>query len=89
MTREEVIRIATGLRTDFKCESDIMVDFCNSIIKELKQKPCKTVLEDIKAELQKKEFYIDSTQLAKNVYKEAINDAIEIIDKHMAEAENT
>ena len=41
MKREEAIRIATGLRTDFKCESETMVDFCNTIIKALKQKePC-------------------------------------------------
>lgn len=39
MTREEIVKIAKGLRTDFKCESDIMVDFCNSIIKELEQEP--------------------------------------------------
>lgn len=39
MTKEEVIRIATGLRTDFKCESNTMVDFCNTIIKALKQEP--------------------------------------------------
>lgn len=39
MTKEEIVKIAKGLRTDFKCESDIMVDFCNSIIKELEQEP--------------------------------------------------
>ena len=39
MTREEAIRLATGLRTDFKCESDTMVDFCNTIIKALSQEP--------------------------------------------------
>ena len=40
MTIEEVIKIAKGLRTDFKCESDTMVDFCNTIIKALDQQPC-------------------------------------------------
>ena len=40
MKREEAIRIAMGLRTDFKCESDTMVDFCNTIIKALEQEPC-------------------------------------------------
>lgn len=35
MTREEIINLARGLCTDFKCESDTMVDFCNSIIREL------------------------------------------------------
>lgn len=40
MTKEEVIRIAQGLITDFKCESDTVVDFCNTIIKALKAEPC-------------------------------------------------
>ena len=39
MTREEVINIAKGLLTDFKVESDTMVDFCNTIIKMLEQEP--------------------------------------------------
>ena len=29
MTREEAMRIAQGLITDFKCESETMVEFCN------------------------------------------------------------
>lgn len=37
MTREEAIRFAMNLRINFKCESDIMVDFCNTIIKALEQ----------------------------------------------------
>jgi len=40
MKKEDAIKIATGLRTDFKCESDTMVDFCNTIIKALEQEPC-------------------------------------------------
>lgn len=40
MTREEAKRIAMGLRTDFKCESDTMVDFFDTIIKALEQEPC-------------------------------------------------
>lgn len=40
MTNEDALRIATGLRLDFKCESDTMVDFCNTIIKALKQESC-------------------------------------------------
>lgn len=40
MTREEAIKIAQGLITDFKCESDTMVDFCNTVIKALEQEPC-------------------------------------------------
>ena len=39
MTREEAIRLATGLRTDFKCESKTMVDFCNTIIQALEKEP--------------------------------------------------
>ena len=37
MTNEEAMRIAQGLITDFKCESDTMVDFCNTVIKALKK----------------------------------------------------
>lgn len=41
MTNEEAKRIAIGLRTDFKCKSNTMVDFCNTIIKTLGQtSPC-------------------------------------------------
>ena len=40
MNKEQAIKIATGLRTNFKCESDTMVDFCNTIIKALEQEPC-------------------------------------------------
>ena len=41
MTNEEAIRIAQGLITDFKCESETMVDFCNTVIRALKQQePC-------------------------------------------------
>ena len=40
MTNEEAIRIAQGLITDFKCESETMVEFCNVIIRALKQEPC-------------------------------------------------
>lgn len=39
MTREEAIRIAQGLITDFKCESETMVEFCNVVIKALEQEP--------------------------------------------------
>lgn len=37
MTNKEAIKIATGLRTDFKCESDTMVDFCDTVIEALEQ----------------------------------------------------
>ena len=40
MTKEEAKRIAQGLITDFKCESETMVDFCNMVIKALEQEPC-------------------------------------------------
>ena len=39
MTREEAKRIAQGLITDFKCESETMVEFCNVAIKALEQEP--------------------------------------------------
>lgn len=39
MTREEAIKIAKGLRYDFKCESETMVEFCNMVIKALEQEP--------------------------------------------------
>lgn len=48
MTREEAIRIAKGLRTDFKCESDTMVDFCDTIIKALDQE---LILDKISANI--------------------------------------
>lgn len=44
MTREEAIRIAQGLISDFKCDSDIMVDFCNTVIKALEQEPCEDAI---------------------------------------------
>ena len=37
MDETEVIKIAQGLIVDFKSKSDIMVDFCNTVIKALKQ----------------------------------------------------
>ena len=40
MTKEEAMRIAQGLLTDFKCESETMVEFCNVVIKALEQEPC-------------------------------------------------
>ena len=40
MTREEAKRIAQGLITDFKCESQTMVEFCNVVIEALEQESC-------------------------------------------------
>lgn len=45
MTKEEIIKIAKGLITDFKCDSDVMVDFCNSIITLLEQQPCEDCID--------------------------------------------
>ena len=39
MKNEEAKRIAIGLRTDFKCGSGTIVDFCNTVIKALEQEP--------------------------------------------------
>ncbi len=39
MTDKEVIKLAQGLIATFKCESDIMVDFCNTVIKKFEQQP--------------------------------------------------
>lgn len=39
MTRYEAIRIAQGLITDFKCESETIVEFCNVVIEALEQEP--------------------------------------------------
>lgn len=82
MTREEAIIIATGLRTDFKCESDVMVDFCNTIIKALKQEP-------IDKSAMMHEIYMEGVNMSgeyqgcwvrfKNIEK--------IVDKYMAESE--
>ena len=44
MTKEEAKRIAQGLITDFKCESETMVEFCNVIIKALEQEPCEDAI---------------------------------------------
>ena len=45
----------------------------------------KSVLEDIKAEIQKKKLlYTHPHEMAKNVYREAMNDVIECIDNHIS-----
>jgi len=74
MKTEEAKRIAMGLRTDFKCESDTMVDFCNTIIKALEQYP---VLDKIRAEIEehrRKTQGIDPYDL--------VGDCLDIIDKY-------
>ena len=48
----------------------------------------KSVLEDIKAELQKKKLLdVHPHETAKNVYRVAMNDAIECINKHISRKE--
>lgn len=39
MTDKKVINLAQKLITEFKCESDTMVDFCNTVIKKFEQQP--------------------------------------------------
>lgn len=48
MTNKEAIKIAQGLITDFKCDSEIMVDFCNVVINALNQTD---VIDKIVAEI--------------------------------------
>lgn len=45
MTDKEVIKLAQKLITDFKCDSDIMVDFCNTVIKKFEQEPCEDCIK--------------------------------------------
>ena len=51
MTKEEAKRIAQGLITAFKCESQTMVEFCNVIIEALEQE---TILDNIKTKIEQK-----------------------------------
>jgi len=81
MTREEAKRIATGLRTDFKCESETMVEFCNTVIKALEQEP---ILDKIRAEIEAK---CCITVGRENDPAITLYDVFEIIDKHKAESE--
>ena len=65
MTNEEAKKIATGLRTDFKCESDTMVDFCNTVIKALEQEPCEDAVsrDAIRLKIAEMPKYINSIAL--------------------------
>lgn len=45
MTDKKVIKLAQELITDFKCESDTMVDFCNTVIKKFEQEPCEDCIK--------------------------------------------
>ena len=86
MTREEAIRIATGLRTDFKCESDTMVEFCNIVIKALEQE---SVLDKIRAEIKEWYWQADKQALAKDpcVVDAMVDLFIRTIDKYKAKSE--
>ena len=87
MTREEAIRIATGLRTDFKCESDTMVEFCNIVIKALEQE---SVLDKIRAEIKEWYWQADKQALAKDpcVVDAMVDLFIRTIDKYKAKNED-
>lgn len=81
MTREEIIRLATGLRTDFKCESDTMVDFCNSIIRELEEKKLivNQMLDKIKVDIENNSFRLMIDDDTRYIFVDWAN---EIIDKY-------
>ena len=49
MTDKEVMKLAQKLITDFKCESDTMVDFCNTVIKKFEQQPCEDAISRTEA----------------------------------------
>jgi hypothetical protein len=72
MKREEAIRIAQGLITDFKCESETMVEFCNTVIKALEQQK---VLDEIEKEINSPNrgtcdyFIVDRIEEIINKYK--------------------
>ena len=83
MNIEEAKRIAMGLRTDFKCESDTMVDFCNTIIKALEQE---NVLDKIRDEIMQLDYDIenvnanyDYNNMTHTVCREEV---LHIIDKY-------
>ena len=57
MTDKKVIKLAQGLIATFQCESDTMVDFCNTVIKKFEQQP-KTIQEE-QAESEKYEKVYD------------------------------
>ncbi len=77
MTREEVIRLATGLRTDFKCESDTMVDFCDFIIRKFE---LLSILDKIRAEIDEQYDRVHPDNIS---CAEGLEMALEIIDKYI------
>lgn len=91
MTREEAKRIAQGLITDFKCESQTMVEFCNVIIEALDQE---SILDTIRAEIESQRKEIshkytkdDELQAYYDGLNDGLKDARDILDEYMAESE--
>lgn len=86
MEREDAIKIAKGLRTDFKCESETMVDFCNTVIKALDQTPLiELVLKKIKDEITKEAYperYYEYRDYSDSMIV-CLEDVYKIIDKHI------
>ncbi len=89
MTDKEVIKIAQGLISDFKAESDTVVEFCNAIINTFEQKQKAavwhegldqgSVVDKIRAEIQ--ELRNCSCSNSDGI----IDDVEDILDKHKAE----
>lgn len=76
MTNEEAIRIAQGLITDFKCESETMIDFCNTIIKALRQEPCVVNIKDLSDDEIKKFEEVMKNATVQVIPKEPYGDCI-------------
>lgn len=90
MTNEESIRIAQGLITDFKCESETMVDFCNTVMEALEHT---SALDKARAEIAAYgsiwvEYCItghtdhDIETIVENVLKQAKEQVLAVIDKY-------
>lgn len=84
MTNEEAIRIAQGLITDFKCESETMVEFCNVVIKALKHE---SILDKIRAEITDWQTDIHDNEYDAEIYDFVFERIYEIFDENKAESE--
>ena len=82
ITREEAIRIAQGLITNFKCESETMVEFCNVVIEALEQI---NVLDKIRAEIQFIKDKCLPNTIAEEYEQKGLQEALDIIDKVLVE----
>lgn len=82
MTNEEARKIAQGLITDFKCDSDTMVDFCNTVIKALEQQP-------IDKSAMMYEIYMEGVNISGEYHGcwVRFKDIEKIVDKYIAESE--